>query len=370
MSSPSRASGFPKHDRTHTQHKSPKVGIPKKGGAGGKGTWGKEGSEIDATSAPHGERDPNYDSEEDDYVPPPPPPLDIYKMRVQGLLDEYFVSGDPDEATRALAELGHPEFHHEFVKLLISKSLDKHDRERELASGLLPHVYPNVIKYAKVVEGFTVLLERIDDLRLDIPAAPEYLSMFLSRAVVDDLLPPAFLSADNADVELAKEALVKAKSMLQGKGAFKRITHVWGAAGDQSVKKLKERTQAILDEYLVSNDITETDNALRELNIALFHWNFVKKAVLLALDSKDAEVQKIVKLLTTFSNSQLISEVHFVAGFDSCANSIEDIEIDTPHGRDILAHFIDRSITAGYLPSSYKQHYADVLAAKLQKPPQ
>jgi hypothetical protein len=40
--------------------------------------------------------------------------------------------------------------------------------------------------------------------------------------------------------------------MIQGKGAFKRITHIWGPGGDQSVKRFKERAQTILEEYLVS----------------------------------------------------------------------------------------------------------------------
>lgn len=59
----------------------------------------------------------------------------------------------------------------------------------------------------------------------------------------------------------------------------------------------------------MSNDIVETDRVIRELNISSFHWYVVKKAVLLALDSKESDVDKIVKLLNTFSTSQLISEV-------------------------------------------------------------
>ncbi len=42
-------------------------------------------------------------------------------MGVKGVLDEYFVSGDADEAARALAELDHAEFHHEVVKSVISR---------------------------------------------------------------------------------------------------------------------------------------------------------------------------------------------------------------------------------------------------------
>jgi len=368
MSSPTKK-GLVNHDRTHTHHKSPKLETPKKGGAGGKGTWGKEGSEIEGVTAVRDHNDPNYDSEDDGYAPPTIPSIDIFKQRVKGILDEYFVGGVAEEVERALIEIDHPEFHHEFVKATISRALDLHDRERELASNLLPYLYPNVIKHNKIVEGFTTLLERIEDFKLDIPNAPEYLSMFLARAVVDDLLPPAFLSADSADVELAKEVLVKAKSLIQGKGASKRIAHIWGPGGDQSVKRFKERAQSILEEYLVSNDIVETDKAIRELNIASFHWYVVKKAVLLALDSKDSDVDKIVKLLNTFSTSQLISEAHFIAGFDSCSSMIEDIEIDTPRGRELLAQFVTRSINAGFLPATFKAHYEARIAALGTKAP-
>jgi len=368
MSSPTRKGGL-KHDRTHTQHKSPKLETPKKGGAGGKGTWGKEGSEFGGAVAISDSHDPNYDSEEDAYIPRPPPAIENFKLRVKGILDEYFASGDVEEAKRALIELDHPDFHHEFVKSAISRAFDGHDRERELASNLLPRLYPNVITHNKIVEGFTTLLERIEDLKLDIPNAPEYLSMFLARAVVDDLLPPAFLSSDSADVELAKETLVKAKKLIQGKGAFKRVAHIWGPGGDQSVKRFKERAQSILDEYIVSNDIIETDKAIRELNVASFHWYVVKKAVLLALDAKESNVDKIVKLLSTFSTSQLISEAHFVAGFDSCASMIEVIEIDTPRGRDLLSQFVTRSINAGYLPASFKAQCDGILASPKTKTP-
>ena len=41
--------------------------------------------------------------------------------------------------------------------------------------------------------GFERLLESVDDLALDVPSAAEDLAMFVARATVDDILPPAFL---------------------------------------------------------------------------------------------------------------------------------------------------------------------------------
>lgn len=349
-----------------SHHKTVKPGTPKKDGGGGKGTWGKEGSEYGSSRSVDA-HDPNYDSE-DDEVPPPPPAIIVFKAGVANILDEYFTSGDSGDVGRALRDLGHPELHHEFVKSTISRSLDLHDRERELASELLPRLFPTVSR-DKIVEGFTVLLERLDDLKLDIPNAPELLSKFLARAVVDDILPPAFLSPDSADIETAKETLVQARNLISGKSAGKRAAHIWGPAGDQSVKKIKERIDSILAEYLSSDDITETDKAIRDLAAPSFHYYVVKRAVLRALDSKEPEKDKLVKLLTTFNISGLISEAHFVSGFKGCVDMVDDIELDTPNGKELLGSFIQRCTLAGVLPSSFVETYKQALAAK-QKPQQ
>jgi len=346
------------------QHKTVKPGTPKKDGAGGKGTWGKTGSEY-GTSRPVDPNDPNYDSE-DDEVPPPTPAIVVFKAGVANILDEYFTSGDAGDVARSLKDLGHPELHHEFVKAVISRSLDLRDRERELASELLPRLFP-IVSRDKIVEGFTVLLERLDDLRLDIPNAPELLSNFLARAVVDDILPPAFLSPDSADIETAKETLVQARNLISGKSAAKKIAHIWGPAGDQSVKKIKERIESILGEYLVSNDMVETDKAIRDLAAPSFHYYVVKRAVLRALDSKEPEKDKLVKLLNAFHTSGLISEGHFVSGFKGCVDMMDDIELDTPNGRELLGSFIQRCTLGGLLPTTFIDTYKQALT-KAQKP--
>eukprot|EP01111_Echinosteliopsis_oligospora_P008482 TRINITY_DN2418_c0_g1_i1.p1 TRINITY_DN2418_c0_g1~~TRINITY_DN2418_c0_g1_i1.p1 ORF type:complete len:368 (+),score=138.17 TRINITY_DN2418_c0_g1_i1:196-1299(+) len=365
MSSPTKKSGFPKHDRTHTGHKSPRGDEPKKGGAGGKGTWGVAGSEVNAEISTRDPLDPNYDSEKDDdvYVPPLPGPLETFKQDISVIIREYFVSGDAEEAINAFRELKRPNFHHEIVKAVISKSLDQHDRERELASNLLPKLFPDMVTNQQVEQGFSVLLQRLEDLSLDIPSAPEYLAMFLARATVDDLLPPSFLSADNSDVELAQETLLKAKNMLQGKGAAKRIENIWGT-GKESVKRIKERASDVLSEYVVSNDIKEVDRAIRELNMATFHWWLVKKGILLALDCKESDREKIDKLFTALSKSGLISEQHFEVGVKACLSMMKDIELDAPNGRAVLGTVISRGVSSGYFPATAQDDFKEATSVQ------
>lgn len=74
------------------------------------------------------------------------------------------------------------------------RAMDKNDREKEQASALLSALYADVIAPDQMAKGFTKLLESVEDLSLDIPDAVDLLSLFLARAVVDDILPPAFLS--------------------------------------------------------------------------------------------------------------------------------------------------------------------------------
>jgi len=367
-----RKNSLTKHNNTKTHsgmhNNSPRPGDPKKAGAGGKGTWGKAGDEFLGTSpAAADSLDPNYDSDEEIVPPRPLPPVQTFKNLLKPIVEEYFVSGDPAEAVRSIQELDCGQFQHEIVKVLVSKSMDLHDRERELASELLPRLHPDVVPYEKVREGFTALLEKIEDLVLDIPSASDMLANFLARAVVDELLPPKFLSPDSADVELAKETLKKAAATVGSRGAGKRVAHIWGTGGEQSVKRFKERVIAILGEYISSIDFQEADRAVRELAAPSFHYYLVKKAVLIALESNDADRDKIVKLFQQIHKSGLLSEAHIISGFKLSAESIKDIELDTPGASAVLDQFVQRSISVGYLPASFADTYKQVKASGPQK---
>ena len=42
-------------------------------------------------------------------------------------------------------------------------------------------------------KGFLNLVYSVDDLKIDVPEAPDLVATFIARAVVDDILPPAFV---------------------------------------------------------------------------------------------------------------------------------------------------------------------------------
>eukprot|EP00897_Mesotaenium_endlicherianum_P000670 jgi/Mesen1/10603/ME000086S10143 len=117
-----------------------------------------------------------------------------YKEKCSGIVREYFASGDVAEVARSLEELGAPERCHLFVKRLVAAAMDRKSREREMASVLLSSLYGEVLSTRHVAAAFDSLLDSVEDLALDIPDAARQLSLFIARAVVDDVLAPLYVS--------------------------------------------------------------------------------------------------------------------------------------------------------------------------------
>ena len=98
-----------------------------------------------------------------------------------------------------------------FIYTAVVRSLAKHNRERELVSYLLSSLCGSLFSAAAIQNGFRILLHRVDDLTLDFPGAPQLLGTFVARAVVDDLLPPAF-ARDVGESSAARLCLARAVS--------------------------------------------------------------------------------------------------------------------------------------------------------------
>ena len=167
----------------------------KKQGGHGKGQWKEEMDPSYAVEIPIDEKDPIYDEVQDlnkyvlsssghadsdkrGYDPQtekaiygPILTLSEFKLQLAECVKEYFDSCDVDEVIRTLEELGCREYHPEIVKKAISLAMDKGPRERELTSRLLTCLHPTPLSMDDLQEGFTILLDSLDDLSKDVPDA-------------------------------------------------------------------------------------------------------------------------------------------------------------------------------------------------------
>ncbi|AQK78411.1 Programmed cell death protein 4 [Zea mays] len=346
--------GGPRHVRRSHSGKAIKV---KKDGAGGKGTWGKL-IETDAEACLD-RNDPNYDSGEEPYElveAPVSTPLEDYKKSVVPLIEEYFSNGDVKLAASDLKELGHDGFHCYFVKKLVSTAMDRHDKEKEMASVLLSYLYGNVVSSTQIRLGFVLLLEAVDDLAVDIPDVVDVLALFIARAVVDDILPPAFLS--NAKVSLSGSSKgmqvvqIAEKSYLSAPHHAELIERRWGGSTHITVEEVKRRIADLLKEYIRNGDTAEACRCIRELAVPFFHHEVVKRALTLGMESPAAEAL-IVKLLKEASEECLVSSSQMMKGFHRVAESLDDLILDIPSAKSEFQLLVSKAISEGWLDSSY-----------------
>ncbi|XP_030955817.1 MA3 DOMAIN-CONTAINING TRANSLATION REGULATORY FACTOR 2 isoform X1 [Quercus lobata] len=331
-------------------------GRPKKGGSGGKGTWGglldiDDNYFIDPN-------DPNYDSSEEcEYsdARKSTEEFEEYKKKATIIVEEYFATDDVASTSNELRELGKPGYSYYFVKKLVSMAMDRHDKEKEMAAALLSALYADVINPPQVYKGFSKLVKSADDLIVDIPDTVDVLALFIARAVVDDILPPAFLTKelvsspeDSKGVEVLKRA---DKGYLSAPLHADFIERRWGGSKNKTVEDVKVRINNLLIEYVVSGDKKEACRCINDLKVPFFHHEIVKRALIMTMERRQAE-GRLLDLLKEAAEEGLINSSQISKGFGRMIDTVEDLSLDIPNAKAILQSLISKAASEGWLSAS------------------
>jgi len=343
-------------------------GLPKKGGAGGKGTWGKLGCELELPWIDP--NDPNYESDSEKADSPkaingksnvdlkalvPEMSEEDVRKAVEPLILEYFENSDSMEVLFTLQEmlpnLGARRWM--VVTITVELAMDHKPSHRELASVLISDLYQKVISQRDIGKAFDFLLKNLDDLVLDTPDAHTVLGNFMARAIADDCIPPKFILSykGHVDTELAGKALCRADTLLNMKHGLVRLDNVWGVGGGlRPVKYLIKQIVLLLKEYLCSGDIEEASRCLRELEVPHFHHELVYEAVVMVIESMHEKTEEAMcKLLQALFRSFIISIDQMKNGIERIYDVMPDIVIDVPAAYNILERFVIRCKSAGIL---------------------
>lgn len=354
----------------------------KKQGGAGKGKWGANMDDVEGVPEALDENDPNYDdfaeegkyilssshgaNEETGYDPVgdrivygPMLTLSEFKTRISEAVKEYFDSADADEVIRTIAELKCKEFHPEIVKKIISLSLDKGSRERELISRLLTCLHPYPLEDEEVIKGFDILLDSLDDLEIDIPDAKQIVGCFLARAIVDEVLPPAFISNRNNN-NPGDEVTEKAVTLLSREHCTARLEKIWGPGDGRPVAELKKVIDQLIEEYLLSRELDEAARCVREMDASHFHHELVKRGVMIAmekdgLDHAQTTVSALDAIAALFSflvKNAIVSEHQVSKGVSRLHKNIDDIKLDVPAAPAMLEEFEEMAREGGCLVST------------------
>ncbi|XP_040480248.1 programmed cell death protein 4 isoform X2 [Ursus maritimus] len=291
-------------------------GLPKKGGAGGKGVWGTPGQVYDVEEVDV--KDPNYDDDQEMLRD-----LNLGEMK----------SGVP--------------------VLAVSLALEGKASHREMTSKLLSDLCGTVMSTNDVEKSFDKLLKDLPELALDTPRAPQLVGQFIARAVGDGILCNTYIDSYKGTVDCvqARAALDKATVLLSMSKGGKRKDSVWGSGGgQQSVNHLVKEIDMLLKEYLLSGDISEAEHCLKELEVPHFHHELVYEAIVMVLESTgESTFKMILNLLKSLWKSSTITLDQMKRGYERIYNEIPDINLDVPHSYSVLERFVEECFQAGII---------------------
>jgi len=333
------------------------VGSPKKGGAGGKGAWGKGGIDDLVTVKVKDSGDPNYDSEEDEVHQKENVVMTKVEVNspIEAILNEYFIEADIQDTIRKVKEVSSKDFSYsDFVRKAMERSMERQPYERELVSKLLSGLYGNMFSARVMADGFQYALDNLDDTILDIPTAGEMLGKFIARGILDEIIPPAFLKTAWSESSIASDALALANGMVTDNHRSKKLEHVWGPGDLESVKRLKSEASQLVAEYLITGDKAEADQCVRRLNAPSFHFQLVWQAVRMALSANSDDRKKILDLLAFFHKTGLIVPDQISQGFKMGQGNLEDIKLDIPTAPANFLNIVQIAQQDGWLSRDFK----------------
>ncbi|XP_060692700.1 programmed cell death protein 4-like isoform X1 [Hemiscyllium ocellatum] len=329
-------------------------GLPKKGGAGGKGVWGAAVQVYDVEQPDI--HDPNYDDDKqgETVYQTVVPELDDHEFEkaVTPIIQEYFQHGDTKEVATLLAQLNLGSKRSKLPFLCVSMALEGKASHRELISRLLADLTGKRMSVEDVASAFDQLLGDLPDLVLDTPEAPQMLGQFIARAMADHVLPTGFLDSykGKVDCEQARVSLDKATVLLSMNRGV-RLDNVWGVGGGlRPVKQLVKEMTLLLKEYLLSTDCAEAELCLQNLEVPHFHHELVYEAVVMVLESTSSNVSDlIVKLLKCFWESGFVTLDQMNRGFKRVFTAMPDISLDAPNSYSTLKSFVNHCHQQGVI---------------------
>ncbi|EJK59532.1 hypothetical protein THAOC_20224 [Thalassiosira oceanica] len=296
-----------------------------------------------------------YDAANDKAVYGPMLTLSEFKIRVSDAVREYFDSSDADEVVRCIHEMKCNEYHPEVVKRAVSLGLDEGPRERELVSRLLACLHPVPLTDEEMGMGFEVLLDSIDDLVIDIPDAKSMVGCFLARAVVDEVLAPAFLS-DRNNSHPGDCVVEKAVSLLSREHCTARLEKVWGPGDGRPVAELKDAIDQLLKEYLMSRELDEAASCVRELKAPHFHHELVKRGIKIAIEedghnhtSESSSLDAMAALFKFLVDNSIVSEYQVGKGASRLRRALPDLTLDVPAAPQMVDEFEQMASERGIL---------------------
>jgi programmed cell death protein 4 len=118
---------------------------------------------------------------------------------------------------------------------------------------------------------------------------------------------------------------------------------VWGPGDGRPVSEMKVDVDLLLQEYILSRDIAEATQCVKQFNAPYFYHEIVKRAITCSLDKTPDDRQAIHNLLRHLRREDVVSSSQMAMGYQLVRERLPDIVLDTPAARTLFDEFVSRA---------------------------
>lgn len=126
----------------------------------------------------------------------------------------------------------------------------------------------------------------------------------------------------------------------------------FGPSPKYNLPEVKKHISRIIAEYFVSGDSDEVLRSIKELESCVFHYEIVKRAITMSMDKQEKEREMVSRLLSELYPT-ILKTREVGKGFERALELADDLELDIPNARPILATFLARAVVDEILPPSF-----------------
>ncbi|KAJ1614007.1 MA3 domain-containing protein [Cryptosporidium canis] len=280
-------------------------------------------------------------------------------------------------------------FNHEFVKNIVISSMSRNNIQRELVSNGLNLLSPMIINSVDISIGFMRILGNLDDLSLDVLNACDLTAKFITRCIVDELLPPSFVAV-NSILHMGgpggTQALCISEQFLRNKprSILRHQTQkIW--LQNEELKEdmaFKENICDVLSNYSTRLDKRECIKTLHSLPFTPQNKKYLVKYAILHfieqilsssgylqhdqssdtnqyessfLEFCDREMRVGISLLEYLLSQGFLDDETIMDGFHAFVDMVPDLLAINPNAHDIFSIFVSKAKERAVLPSNWKE---------------
>jgi hypothetical protein len=250
------------------------------------------------------------------------------KKKFSDLCTFYLNSYDNRDIIDHLKNLGHSDIVIPwFIRKAIFVSCGKGNKDREMVSQLLKELSKELKwNYAVFSYAFDHCIEHCHDYTLDIPHFPDYVAMFIARAIYDECFNGMYIlhaeTYESEERDLQLKILKTACSYLSLYPMENHLENIWGSA--ISNQQIWENFAEIVQEFHNGGDSIEISLKLKDLDCHYFYYEFVKRLIILYVQDSPEEVDydRILKFLNFLVVEQVLTKSQLEVGLKNAKHDL------------------------------------------------